>query len=203
MARLLATLAALALLLAAAPAEAHKLKVFAAAVGPRIEGSVYFVGGDPAPGARLNVATPDGEAITAMSADDAGRFAFTAERRVDHVIVADTGDGHSARFTVLARDLPDTLPPPSLSGAQASELSIRPPTAAPAVAVAPFANAGDLREIVGEAVAQQIVPLREQLNGYEDRVRLHDVLGGLGYILGLAGLALWLRAHRTTAGQRR
>jgi nickel transport protein len=34
-------------------------------------------------------------------------------------------------------------------------------------------------------------PLREQHEAHDARVRLQDVLGGIGYIVGLAGLGLW------------
>jgi nickel transport protein len=37
--------------------------------------------------------------------------------------------------------------------------------------------------------------LREQLAGYEDTVRWHDMLGGLGHILGITGIACCLIAR--------
>jgi nickel transport protein len=49
---------------------------------------------------------------------------------------------------------------------------------------------------IERAVARQIRPLREQLVAAEDRIRLQDILGGIGYIIGLTGLALWWRSRR-------
>ncbi|MBK5965704.1 hypothetical protein CCR95_16830, partial [Thiocystis minor] len=49
---------------------------------------------------------------------------------------------------------------------------------------------------IDQAVARQVRPLREQLIAAQDEVRLRDILGGLGYILGLTGLALWWRSRR-------
>jgi nickel transport protein len=49
--------------------------------------------------------------------------------------------------------------------------------------------------MIERAVARQVGPLREQLAGYEDTVRRHDVLGGLGYILGITGIACYLIAR--------
>ncbi|MEJ2456241.1 MAG: hypothetical protein P8103_19125 [Candidatus Thiodiazotropha sp.] len=46
------------------------------------------------------------------------------------------------------------------------------------------------------AVARQIRPLREALQGYEEQVRLRDIIGGIGYIVGLAGLGLWWGRRR-------
>jgi nickel transport protein len=38
--------------------------------------------------------------------------------------------------------------------------------------------------------------LREELIAAQDAYRLQDILGGVGYIFGVAGLALWWRARR-------
>lgn len=191
----LATLAPLLLLLAAAPAEAHGLKVFAAATGAGIEGRVYFAGGHAARGATVQVETADGRRLATTVADADGRFSVDVRERIDHVIIADSGDGHVARFTVAAATLPvsvpESLPPPA-------------PVAAPATAavasIPPSAAAAGwpagLEEIVARSVAAQIAPLRAQIDAYEDRLRFRDVLGGLGYILGVAGLAAWLWARR-------
>jgi nickel transport protein len=48
-----------------------------------------------------------------------------------------------------------------------------------------------LEQAIERVLARQIHPLREALVAAEDRVRVQDILGGLGYILGLTGLGLW------------
>jgi nickel transport protein len=53
-----------------------------------------------------------------------------------------------------------------------------------------------LEAAIERAVARQIRPLREQLIAAEDRIRLQDILGGIGFIMGLTGLALWLTSRR-------
>ena len=178
----------------ASPAYAHKLKVFATAVGAEIEGSVYFVGSGPAPGAKVSVDIGDGSPLTPLLTDADGKFRFTVVRRADHVISVDTGDGHSAQTIVAADDLPSSLPSSTSAGTAAATLA-----AAPAPRAAMVATATDeatLENLITKAVAQQIRPLREQLNAYEDQVRLRDIVGGIGYIVGLAGLAMWLRRRQ-------
>ena len=59
--------------------------------------------------------------------------------------------------------------------------------------------AGDLEARIERAIARQIGPLREELANYDDKVRWHDVLGGLGYILGITGLGCWLIERRRRA----
>lgn len=180
----------------ASPALAHKLKIFATAVGERIEGTVYFVGGGPARGARIVVESMEGERIEALETDDAGAFAFTAKVRADHVIKTDSGDGHATRTVIPASVLPPTLPLPA-SGPGTTAPEARQATApAPAAQGAAPADIDALQTAVARALAKQLQPLQAQLNAFEDQVRLRDVLGGLGYILGLAGLFAWMRARK-------
>jgi hypothetical protein len=46
-----------------------------------------------------------------------------------------------------------------------------------------------------DALAQGQLRLEERIDALENTLRLHDVLGGLGYILGLFGLWAWLKAR--------
>ena len=54
----------------------------------------------------------------------------------------------------------------------------------------------DLRAVVEQAVREQVRPLREQLEAYEEKVRARDVIGGIGYILGAAGIAFYFLGVR-------
>lgn len=190
-ARLVFTVLLLPLLLGATPALAHTIKVFAAAAGERIEGRVYFAGGGPARNVAVQAESRDGRLLGSTRSDDDGRFALAVRERIDHVIVADSGDGHVARTTIAAASLSAGLPsglPGSPPETGAATVSVAPGTAAP---LPP-----GWEDRIAAAIAAQITPLREQLADHEDQVRLRDILGGLGYILGLAGLALWLKAPR-------
>ena len=171
----------LALLLLASPAQAHKLKLFVTTEGPASIGSAYFSGGGKAMGIGGVIQAPDGTVAGEVKTDQDGAFRFTATTRMDHTISMDSGDGHVATAQVTAAELPPSLPAgPSV-------------TTVPATAIAPAV--GDL-DAVEAAVARQIRPLRQQLDAYEDKVRLHDILGGIGTIFGLFGVAAWLSARR-------
>lgn len=178
---------AAALCLTAAPALAHKLKIFAAADGAEVSGYAYFSGGDRAQGAALTVTGPDGVVLfTGTTATD-GTFRFTAARRVDHTLTVDGGDGHQARATLPAADLP-----PSLLPGGEGEGNAPPPAPAPVAALTIPAPSVEMQAMIEAAVARQVRPLREQLDAYQDQVRWHDVAGGIGTIIGLAGLAFGL-----------
>ncbi len=179
--------------LTAAPAAAHKLKVFASVIDGSVDGSVYFVGGGAATGAIVTIETADGAPVTTVTTDSSGRFRFVPSVRAALRITADAGDGHIARLAIPADQLgragSPVATPPGTTAVDSLAVDSR-------LADAGIADAGAMAALVEAAVARQIRPLREQLNGYEDRVRWRDVLGGLGYIVGLAGLAAWLTGRR-------
>lgn len=223
------------LLLPSPALQAHLLKVFASAEGDRIQGSAYFAGGAKASGAQIHVQTADGRVLARLTPDAQGAFSYQARVRADHVLVADSGDGHVARWTVRAEELPDGLPGPApgqvrpqpllpeltnrhppplvpeLSQAHGDHAhdadpdhehdhdhdhAAMPPPLMSELADARIPTDGSLVALVEEAVARQVRPLREQLLAHDERVQLRDILGGIGYILGLAGLVLWWHARR-------
>lgn len=180
------------LLLGADPALAHKLKVFALVDGDHIAGSAYFVGGAKASGATITVTDAGGNALARLVPDAEGTFRYTPRDRIDHVIVADSGDGHVARWTLPADALPAGLGdsrPTAATTAPAATIPQKPEAGQPHSHTAPAEET--LAALVEQSVARQLRPLREQLEAHDARVRLQDVLGGIGYIVGLAGLGLW------------
>ncbi|WKW51920.1 carboxypeptidase regulatory-like domain-containing protein [Rhodomicrobium lacus] len=192
-------LVALMLLMFGGGAEAHKLKVFATATGGVIEGYAYFGTGGRARLSSVTVASPDGTLLGKTTTDDEGNFRYEATRRVDHVITVDGGDGHVASYTVAADELPQAL----ASGGDAAAPKPSPERTGAPVAAAPAISRGgegaDLRAFIDQSIARQIRPLREQIDAYQEKISLHDVLGGLGYILGLGGLAFGFSQRRRRA----
>lgn len=208
---------ALVAVLVAGPAAAHKLRVFAFADGARIQGSAYFAGGGKAQGARIRVQDGRGRVLAELTPGADGSFAYLAQAPEDHIVIADSGDGHRAEWRVSAAELAggfprgasDAAPPAASASASASSSAAdvgadagipRPMAPGSRPADAPGARTGldpDLELAIERAVARQVRPLREALLADRDRARLHDVMGGIGYILGLLGIALWWRARRT------
>ncbi|MGE5516885.1 MAG: carboxypeptidase regulatory-like domain-containing protein [Bacteroidota bacterium] len=171
---------ALGLAATATPALAHKMKVFASATGTAISGYVYFSGDSRAVDTKVTARGADGSTVFEGVTDDKGQFGFRATRRMDHVITVDGNDGHMGAFTVTAAELPDSLP------AAGSTAAAPPASPIPAETVA---GSADLRAFIDQSISRQIRPLREQIDAYQEKIWWHDVIGGIGYIVGLAGLA--------------
>jgi len=190
------------------PAEAHKLKAFASVEGASIIGYAYFSPGGRVHQATVTVLAPDGAEVARLATDDQGNFRFEATRRIDYRITVDGGDGHVASYTVPAGELPETLPgadgAPPLTAPAAAVATSPAPAAVSAAATAPPACAAGaepadlarLRAVIDQSVSHQLRPLREQIDGWQEKIALHDVLGGLGVIFGLGGLAYGLAQRR-------
>lgn len=163
-----------ALVLVTGPTQAHGLRLLVAEGPDTIGGQVLNAGGSPA--AVLDVMLHDGSgAVVARThTDEDGRFEFSPIPASEPplFVEADGGDGHAARAPIRYAALH--------SGA---------------VAEAPGGST-QLAAQIELAVARQITPLREQIAVWEERRRLRDVLGGLGYIAGLAGIALFFVSRR-------
>ena len=183
-----------ALMIASGACHAHLLRVFAAVEGARIEGYAYFAGGARAGGARVTVATGDGRPVAEVQPDGEGAFAYPVSVRQDYLVVADTGDGHRAEWRIAANEFGSEFGSVGTGEALPAGPARRPQAVAqpsPDDPAAPTASV--LEAAVERAVARQVRPLREALEAERARARLHDILGGIGYIVGVAGLALWWR----------
>lgn len=170
-------------------ASAHLLKVFAWAEGNEIHGYAYTAGGGRAPGARITVHGPDDATLATLQPDGKGEFHYVTEDRGPHRIVADSGDGHRASWTVSAAELGAAdsggAAAPGEAGDAPDEPQARPAT-----------SDHRLAALVERAVARQVGPLRAELQAHAERARLGDVVGGIGFIFGIAGVVLWWRSRR-------
>ncbi|MEF2074809.1 cobalamin biosynthesis protein CbiM [Consotaella aegiceratis] len=203
-------LALLSVLLAglvfAQPAFAHRLKLFATVEDMTVSGYAFFIGGGRPYDAKLTITAPDGETVFEGRTDDSGAYSWVAPKVADYVLAVDTGDGHVADATIAADRFFDGSEPDATRTVQQSD---PPPdrTARPAATPAePQAASGiDEAEIarltesaVDRAVARQIRPLLEAYDQADGRLRFNDIMGGIGMIVGLAGLGAWALSRRSS-----
>ena len=161
----LMAMAMLLVLIGTAPADAHRLKVFASGLADQITGYGYFTGGGRAAGAEAVLATLGGDIIARKTTDQEGRFQFTVTLRQDYQVTLDTGDGHIATFIISATELNDTLPMAATQTGREHPVP-RPSTTVSAVS---SIDQAALTGLIEQAVAKQITPLRAQLDAYEAR----------------------------------
>ena len=204
---------------------AHKMVVFATGVGKSIEGEVYFHGGEAAQNVKVTLVGPSEQVLGETTTDPEGKFCFPVRFCCDYRVIADAGAGHGAEYTVPAEELAADLPPPGETDGTAipadADANTTPALAPEQGAIRPVGDgaahaaetgdetpqptsrpkpvAGSARERRGgeiEAVARQVAALRSDLEKYKNEIRLRDVLGGIGYILGIMGTAFYFLGVR-------
>ena len=191
----LAGMALAAGLVAVPPALAHKIDVFAYPEGGQLKGEAAYDDGSPAQGAAIRVIDARDKVVAQTKTGAEGGFT-TALPRVAPPwrVEIDDGAGHHAVYRVSQADLgPSQAPAPAQAPASIPSAGLPAPPEAGAQAPPVISQA----QLI-QALRAELAPLKLQMArlANRDRVSLRDVIGGLGWIAGLAGLALWWRSRR-------
>jgi nickel transport protein len=184
------------MLLTPSPALAHKLNLFAQAQGGAVVGHAYFPGDVPAQHIDVIARDRSNHELARTKTDEQGNFSFPATSKTDYQITAETSDGHAASFTLSAAELPNSLPS-NASDTTSEYREVIKPTVEHGAAGNGTSPSPLSDQING--LERQIQALRDQVDRSEQKLRLRDILGGVGYILGLAGIALLVKSRRTKA----
>ena len=218
MSRIFITQALAALLVAllmslggSAPALAHKVVAGAYAAGDHIEGEIGFSDGTVAKNQPVDVLDESGAKIGETRTGEDGTFTFKPTKAIVHIFHADMGGGHIAHIRVDVADLPAGLasaaggaPAAAATAAPAAAATAAPAAGAPAAAtaVSPTALSDAQRDVLLQAVTNEMKPLRKEIIALKEKDDLQSILGGLGYIAGLFGLYFFISARRSQSAQR-
>lgn len=213
----LCALATVLLLCAAAPALAHKVTLFAYAEGGDIVADAFYSRSNKVRQGKIVVAdAATGEKLAEITTDEAGgaRFpvppkALAARHDLKLTLVA--GEGHQDDILVRASEFaPAEKPKPAEKSAAKAAPAEKP--AAQSVQAAqvapqpsPRLDQAELEALVERAaeraVEKKVAPLRQMLERQAgDGPRLVEIVGGIGYILGLFGVAAFFAARRKDRG---
>jgi len=195
---------------------AHTLYLFAAADGEKITGRVYLRGGVGLPDVLVKVHAAGKEPIAEVRTDAEGRFSFSAPYRCDYVLRVATEDGHQAEASIRADELPPSLPTPPGKEAVPATAEARKENAVTQLQESSespsssedhgieSSNSESLKGSHPEVLQQlatlrsQVIQLREELRQFQTSTSFRDILGGVGYILGLMGVSFYFlgKKHR-------
>ncbi len=186
--------------LSAGTAQAHGVFIFAWPEGDRICTDSYFAKKSKVRDGQVKMLTPDGQELQRGRTDNQGGFCFLRpDKPGDLLFVIEAGQGHRGEFRLRAEDWAGAGGPAPASTPSAQGVSA--PEAAAVGAALQSESLGldqdALRLIVREELETQIGPLRRALaEAAEPEPGLKEIVGGLGWLAGLAGLGLWLSARR-------
>jgi nickel transport protein len=177
----------------AGPSRAHRVNVFALVERDSIHAEAYFKDGSTCRNSVILLISSNGDTLASARTDGQGQATVPLQAlahgpRADLRVVLIASLGHRAEYRLAAEEIwpaEAAADSPSPSSAQGSEL----PSAG-------HDNAADTA--LQDELARQLAPLARavrDLQRQQERASVRDVLGGIGYIMGLMGLYYFLRGR--------
>ena len=194
---LLCLVAALMLLTAGA-ALAHRVNVFAWVEGDMVFVECKYPDGTKVHEGVIRVLDSAGKELLSGKTNDKGEFSFKVPKQDDLTIVLEAGMGHRGDWPLSRQDLAPAGEAPKPGPAAAPQASPKneapsPAAAEPAAGPASPPPAG-IDQAIEKALDKKLAPVMKMLaEMHEQKVRLTDVLGGIGYIMGLVGVAAYFK----------
>ena len=168
------------------PAHAHKVSVFAWVEDKTVHTQSKFSGGKKVKDGKIEVFDHLNKKVLDGVTDAQGYFAFPVNRSAKTLkVVLTAGMGHSNHWLVTAQEL----------GYEESDQSVQAAVQPRASNKSNLTDYDAMEKIVERAVEKKLAPIKAQLA--EQAWGLRDIVAGIGYILGLMGLASYMH-HRKT-----
>jgi nickel transport protein len=180
-----------ALVLIGAPALAHKVTIFAWVEGDRVFTESKFSGGRKVTGGKVAVFDREGTQLLEGKTDEKGEFSFRVPKLTDLKIVLNAGTGHRAEWTITESEIRQ-------AGYQEETREVAPP---PQASTDLGVGKDEIREIIDESLDRKLTPIVKMLAELQTKgPSVTEVIGGIGYIVGLMGIALYFLSRRKKEG---
>lgn len=189
----------------ATPALAHRMLVFAYAEGDTIRVESKFVPDTPVRQGKVRVLDhKTGRELLTGKTDDQGNFSFripaeAASEKMDLKIVVESSLGHQGDWLLkagryLAGAAPGKSPEPARTEAPAPAAETAPK--APEIQTVGLDQQA-LEAALQKTLERELAPINEKLTELTvRRTSLTDIIGGLGYIMGLFGLWAYMQSKK-------
>ena len=174
------------------PVLAHKVIIFAYVEGDRVYTESYFSDGKKCIDSKIEVFDNQGNKLLEGLTDGEGEFSFEVPPEDgDLKIVLDVGMGHRAEYSISADELR------GVAGLIKEE-----PEESVSV-ISPETSSVDLKEIqslIEDALDKKLEPImremREIKKSQEDKISLTEIIGGIGYIIGIFGIVAYFLSRK-------
>jgi nickel transport protein len=171
---------------------AHRVTVFAWVEGETVHTESMYSGGRPVKGGTIRVFDNKGEMIIEGRTDEKGRFSFDVPGPLDLKVVLEASPGHRANWLIKAREF---MEGEQMQSAQSGPLTTQPPVKQESPTG--YSDCPGMEEILDEALKRRLEPIERMLRESQHRgPSIHDVMAGIGYIVGLMGVAAYLSSRK-------
>ncbi|MBI9076126.1 MAG: hypothetical protein JEZ02_12005 [Desulfatibacillum sp.] len=204
MKKLLASL--LVFFLLAGPSLAHKVNIFAWMEGDTVYTESKFSGGKMVRNGKIYIFDQSGKLLVEGMTNEEGEYSFKVPQKTALVISLDATMGHADTWTVTLDEIMEAMgdtpvgaaaEAPAVEPAKAEQPAVTETVQSAPAHVMQTATAHEIQIAMEKALDKKLKPITRMLvDAQEDKPKVSDILGGIGYIFGLAGLAAYLHYRR-------
>jgi nickel transport protein len=188
-------------MLCAGPGWAHKVTIFAWVEGDTVHTQSKFSGGKRAKNSTVVVYDMDGNLLLEGKTNENGEFSFKIPKRTALKVALKASMGHLAEWTIPAGEITGVADSNEASApeidveAAAQEAAALTDVKGSAEVQVPLAaglSREEIQELIDESLDKRLTPIVNMLAESLDRgPTVSEVIGGIGYIFGLVGVALY------------
>lgn len=171
---------------------AHKVNVFAYVEGEKIYTESYFNDGKKCIDSKIEVFDNQGNKLLEGLTDKEGEFSFEVPSEDENLkIVLTASMGHRAEYSISADEI------------RGSVGLIKEENEEPVSIVFPETSSVDLKEIqsiIEDTLDEKLKPIMREIieikKSQEDRISPTEIIGGIGYIIGIFGIAAYFLSRK-------
>ncbi len=164
---------------------AHKVMIFGWVEGDQVQTISKFNGGKRVQKAPVSVYNNKGELLLKGNTDDKGKFSFKlpADKELD--VVLEASMGHKTRCVVKVDPQDEELPakPVDTDNNKGDRTEER------------LIDSREIAVIIEKSLDNKMAVVLRMIAEKEDKQSVTEIISGIGYILGLIGIALWVRSR--------
>lgn len=176
-------LASVLIIFTTLPASAHKVIIFAWVEGDTVFTESKFSGGKRAINALVQVFDREGQKLLEGKTDDKGEFSFKIPKLTDLRIVLNAGTGHKGEWTIPESEIQEAV-----------ALLEKKPAEGPSQAIAVGLSREDIKDLIEDSLDRKLRPIMRMMAESQSRgPSVTEIVGGIGYILGLMGVAIYFK----------
>lgn len=181
------------------PAFAHKVSIFAWVEGDTVYTQSKFSKGKRAKNSSVIVFDLEGNKLLEGKTDDNGEFSFKIPKQTALKVVLKASMGHMAEWTIPVEE----INPEAVSNVKDSyetafqSRSDVPGRNQPVSSESHGISRQEIKKLIDESLDRKLAPIMNMLaDSYGGDPSLTEIIGGIGYIFGLVGVAMYFTSRR-------
>ncbi len=177
-------------------AHAHRVTIFAWVDGDTIHTQSKFSGGKRVYNGEINVFDLDGNLLLKGNTDENGEFSFKVPKNTSLKIELIAGMGHQNEWIVPVEEIGTIKQDSSVASDQPEDSNSVLETKTKA-SITVGLTGEELEQVVEQAVEKKLKPVMQMLSDLSDPgPGISDILGGIGYIIGLVGIGAYFKNRK-------